>query len=160
MDSLVHGPCGLDAWLVTRAEACARHIHPAATDRGCWYVPQLTSTGRPNSASSMCITLALPCLDDMCGTRAVLHHMSMYVTNKPTLTSGQKIRTYNDYIHWRASPEGMPLWGPNRFWPGSGQVLRCLGPGYTVLALGPGFRPIIIIINDVTLFMMLSERSQ
>ena len=49
-------------------------------------------------------------------------------------------------VHWRASPEGMPLWGPNRFWPGSGLVLRCLGPGFTVLALGPGFRPIIIII--------------
>ena len=47
-------------------------------------------------------------------------------------------------VHWRASPEGMPLWGPNRFWPGSGLVLRCLGPGFTVLALGPGFRPIII----------------
>ena len=31
---------------------------------------------------------------------------------------------------------------------GSGRdlVLRCLGPGFTVLALGPGFRPIIIII--------------
>ena len=28
-------------------------------------------------------------------------------------------------VHWRASPEGMPLWGPNRFWPGSGLVLRC-----------------------------------
>ena len=42
---------------------------------------------------------------------------------------------------------GMPLWGPNRFWPGSGLVLRCLGPGFTVLALGPGFRPIIIIIT-------------
>ena len=41
-------------------------------------------------------------------------------------------------VHWRASPEGMPLWGPNRFWPGSGLlVLRCLGPGFTVLALGP-----------------------
>ena len=40
--------------------------------------------------------------------------------------------------------EGMPLWGPNRFWPGSGLVLRCLGPGFTVLALGPGFRPIFI----------------
>ena len=25
-------------------------------------------------------------------------------------------------------------------------VYRCLGPGFTVLALGPGFRPIIIII--------------
>ena len=49
--------------------------------------------------------------------------------------------------HWRASPEGMPLWGPNRFWPGSGLVLRCLGPGFTVLALGPGFRPIIIVIT-------------
>ena len=47
-------------------------------------------------------------------------------------------------VHWRASPEGMPLWGPNRFWPGSGLVLRCLGPGFTVLALGPGFRPIFI----------------
>ena len=47
-------------------------------------------------------------------------------------------------VHWRASPEGMPLWAPNRFWPGSGLVLRCLGPGFTVLALGPGFRPIII----------------
>ena len=35
----------------------------------------------------------------------------------------------------------MPLWGPNRFWPGSGLVLRCLGPGFTALALGPGFRP-------------------
>ena len=34
--------------------------------------------------------------------------------------------------------------GPNRFWPGSGLVLRCLGPGFTVLALGPGFRPIFI----------------
>ena len=20
-------------------------------------------------------------------------------------------------VHWRASPESMPLWGPNRFWP-------------------------------------------
>ena len=49
-------------------------------------------------------------------------------------------------VHRRASPEGMPLWGPNRFWPGSGLVLRCLGPGFTVLALGPGFRPIIIIV--------------
>ena len=38
----------------------------------------------------------------------------------------------------------LPLWGPNRFWPGSGLVLRCLGPGFTVLALGPGFRPIFI----------------
>ena len=47
-------------------------------------------------------------------------------------------------VHWRASPEGMPLWGPNRFWPGSGLVLRCLGPGFIVLALGPGFRPIFI----------------
>ena len=47
-------------------------------------------------------------------------------------------------VHWRASPEGMPLWGPNRFWPGSGLVLRRLGPGFTVLALGPGFRPIFI----------------
>ena len=46
-------------------------------------------------------------------------------------------------VHWRASPKGMPLWGPNRFWP---LVLRYLGPGFTVLALGPGFRPIIIII--------------
>ena len=26
-------------------------------------------------------------------------------------------------------------------------VLRCLDPGFTVLALGPGFRPIIIIIK-------------
>ena len=41
----------------------------------------------------------------------------------------------------------MPLWGPNRFWPGSGLVLRCLGPGFTVLALGPGFRPIFIFIH-------------
>ena len=46
-------------------------------------------------------------------------------------------------VHWRASPEGMPLWGPNRFWPGSGLVLRCLGPGFSVLALGPGFRPAV-----------------
>ena len=38
----------------------------------------------------------------------------------------------------------MPLWGPNRFWPGSGLVLRCLGPGFTVLTLGPGVRPIFI----------------
>ena len=29
--------------------------------------------------------------------------------------------------------------------PGSGLVLRCLGPGFTVLALGPGFRPIFIV---------------
>ena len=41
-------------------------------------------------------------------------------------------------VHWRASPEGMPLWGPNRIWPGFGLVLRCLGPSFTVLALGPG----------------------
>ena len=48
-------------------------------------------------------------------------------------------------VHWRASPEGMmPMWGPNRFWPGSGLVLRCLGPSFTVLALGPGFRPILL----------------
>ena len=52
-------------------------------------------------------------------------------------------------VHWRASPEGMPLWGPNRFWAGSGLVLRCLGPGFTVLALGPGFRPIFIHSFDV-----------
>ena len=38
----------------------------------------------------------------------------------------------------------VPLWGPNRFWPGSGLVLRCLGPGFTVRALSPGFRPIFI----------------
>ena len=25
----------------------------------------------------------------------------------------------------------MPLWGPIRFWPGSGLVLSCLGPGFT-----------------------------
>ena len=30
----------------------------------------------------------------------------------------------------------------------SSQVLRCLGPGFTVLALGPGFRPIIIITSS------------
>ena len=47
-------------------------------------------------------------------------------------------------VHWHASPEGMPLWGPNRLWPGSGLVLRSLGPGFTVQALGPGFRPIFI----------------
>ena len=41
-------------------------------------------------------------------------------------------------VHWRASPEGMPLWGPNLFWPGSGLVLRCLGPGFTVPFLGSG----------------------
>ena len=39
-------------------------------------------------------------------------------------------------VHWRASPEGMPLWGPSRFWPRSGLVLRCLGPGFTVLGVG------------------------
>ena len=33
-------------------------------------------------------------------------------------------------------PAVVPLWGPNRFWPGYGLVLRCLGPGFTVLALG------------------------
>ena len=46
-------------------------------------------------------------------------------------------------VHWLVSPEGMPLWGANRFRPvqtGSGLVLRCLGPGFTVLALSPGFR--------------------
>ena len=43
------------------------------------------------------------------------------------------------------SPPKVPLWGPNRFWPGSGLVLRCLGPGFTVLALGPEFRPILIV---------------
>ena len=48
-------------------------------------------------------------------------------------------------VHWRASPEGMSLWGPKRLWPGSGLVLRSLGPGFTVLALGPGFRPILIL---------------
>ena len=47
-------------------------------------------------------------------------------------------------VHWRASPEGMPLWDLAGSWPGSGLVLRCLGPGFTVLALGPGFRPIFI----------------
>ena len=41
-------------------------------------------------------------------------------------------------VHWQASPEGMPMWGPNRIWPGSGMVVMCLGPGFTVLALGPG----------------------
>ena len=41
-------------------------------------------------------------------------------------------------VHWQASPEGMPMWGPNLFWPGSGLVLRCTGPGFNVLALGPG----------------------
>ena len=48
-------------------------------------------------------------------------------------------------VHWRASPEGMPLWGPHQFWSGSGLLLRCLGPGFTVLALCPGFRPIIAL---------------
>ena len=53
-------------------------------------------------------------------------------------------------VQWRASPEGMPLWGPNRFLPGSGLVLLwCLGPGFTVLALGPGFRPILILILNI-----------
>ena len=45
----------------------------------------------------------------------------------------------------------------NRFWPGSGLVLRCLGPGFTVLALGPGFRPIFnhsIVINYNTLTLL------
>ena len=37
-------------------------------------------------------------------------------------------------VHRRASSEGMPMWGPHRLWPGSGLVLRCLGPGF-VLAL-------------------------
>ena len=40
-------------------------------------------------------------------------------------------------VHWRASSEGMPMWGPNRSWPGSGLVVCCLGPGFTVLALDP-----------------------
>ena len=37
-------------------------------------------------------------------------------------------------VHWRASPEGTPvcMWGPNRVLPGSGLVLRCLGPGVHV----------------------------
>ena len=48
-------------------------------------------------------------------------------------------------VHWLASPEGMPIWGPDRFWLGSGLVLRCLGPGFTVLALGPGWRPLITV---------------
>ena len=30
-------------------------------------------------------------------------------------------------VHWRASPEGMPMWGPNR-----------VCPSFTLLALGPG----------------------
>ena len=47
---------------------------------------------------------------------------------------------------WRGGRGGYARVGPNRFWPGSGLVLRCLGPGFTVLALGPGLRPIIIII--------------
>ena len=38
-------------------------------------------------------------------------------------------------VHWRVCPEGMPMWGPNRFWPGSGLVVKCLGPGFIVLAL-------------------------
>ena len=38
-------------------------------------------------------------------------------------------------VHWRASPEGMPMWGPA---PRSGLVLRCLGPGFAVLAPDPG----------------------
>ena len=40
-------------------------------------------------------------------------------------------------VHWQASPEGIPVRGPNRVWPG-GLVLRFLGPGFAVLALGPG----------------------
>ena len=38
-------------------------------------------------------------------------------------------------------------WNPELFLGTNmnGLVLRCLGPGFTVLALGPGFRPIIII---------------
>ena len=60
-------------------------------------------------------------------------------------------------VHWRASPEGMPLWGPNRFWPGSGLVLRCLGPGFTVLDLGPGCRPILILI--LSLIIIINRRS-
>ena len=51
---------------------------------------------------------------------------------------GAKAEMTASGVHWRASPEGMPMWGPNRFWPGSGLFLRCLGPGFTALALGPG----------------------
>ena len=40
-------------------------------------------------------------------------------------------------VHWRASPKVRPCGdlADNRFWPGSGLVLRCLGPGFPVLAL-------------------------
>ena len=40
-------------------------------------------------------------------------------------------------VHLRASPKVMPMWGPSRIWPGSGLVIRCPRPGFTVLALGP-----------------------
>ena len=35
-------------------------------------------------------------------------------------------------VHWQASPEGIPMWGPNRVWPGSGLVPRSR---FTVLGL-------------------------
>ena len=44
-------------------------------------------------------------------------------------------------------------WNPELFLGTNmnGLVLRCLGPGFTVLALGPGFRPIIIIITNMNM---------
>ena len=64
-------------------------------------------------------------------------------------------------VHWRASPEGMPVWGPNRFWPGSGLVLRCLGPSFTILALRHGIRTIlfysILIIIQIISFITIKH---
>ena len=49
-------------------------------------------------------------------------------------------------VHWRASTNCMPMWGPHRFWPRSGLVLRCLGPGCTVLTLDPRVRGLLVVV--------------
>ena len=45
-------------------------------------------------------------------------------------------------VHWRASPKGMPTWGPNQIWPGSGLVIITIigrGEGDPNTLLHPSF---------------------
>ena len=58
-------------------------------------------------------------------------------------------------VHWRASPEGMPLWGPNRFWPGSSLVLRCLGP----VPHPPGLHLLLLCLTCLVKFRFEAVRS-
>ena len=68
----------------------------------------------------------------MQGVRIVCHHVVL-MTCHVCLVCNQQCDLYYMYgVHWRASPEDMPLWGPRRFWPGSGLVGHNLRSGLTL----------------------------